>query len=59
MVSAFGALNGWILLTGRVSLAAAEDGLFPRKFAEVHGERKTPVFGLVVAAVLISGLMVM
>ena len=59
MVSAFGALNGWILLTGRISLAAAEDGLFPRKFAEVHGERKTPVFGLVVAAVLISGLMVM
>ena len=59
MISAFGALNGWILLTGRVSLAAAEDGLFPKKFAEVHGERKTPVFGLVVAAVLISGLMVM
>ena len=59
MISAFGALNGWILVTGRVSLAAAEDGLFPRKFAEVHGERKTPVFGLVVAAVLISGLMIM
>jgi len=59
MISAFGALNGWILVTGRVSLAAAEDGLFPRKFAEVHGERKTPVFGLIVAAVLISGLMIM
>ena len=58
MISAFGALNGWILLTGRVSLAAAEDGLFPRKFAEVHGERKTPVFGLVVSSALISGLMV-
>jgi basic amino acid/polyamine antiporter, APA family len=59
MISAFGALNGWILVTGRVSLAAAEDGLFPRKFAEVHGERKTPVFGLVVASILISGLMIM
>ena len=59
MISAFGALNGWILLTGRVSLAAAEDGLFPRKFAEVHGERKTPVFGLVVSSALISGLMIM
>jgi len=59
MISAFGCLNGWIMLTGRVSLAAAEDGLFPRKFAEVHGVRKTPVFGLIVAATLISGLMVM
>ena len=59
MISAFGCLNGWILVTGRVSLAAAEDGLFPKRFAKVHGERKTPVFGLVVAAILISGLMIM
>ena len=59
MISAFGCLNGWILLTGRVSMAAADDGLFPKRFAKVHGERKTPVFGLVVAAVFISILMVM
>ena len=59
MISAFGCLNGWTLVTARVSMAAAEDGLFPKKFAEVHGERKTPVFGLIVAAVLISGLMIM
>ena len=30
LVSTFGALNGWILLQGRVPLAAAEDGMFPR-----------------------------
>lgn len=59
MVSAFGALNGWILLQGRVPLAAAEDGLFPKAFARVHGERATPVFGLVVSSVLVTGLMFM
>jgi basic amino acid/polyamine antiporter, APA family len=59
MISAFGCLNGWILLTGRVSMAAAEDGLFPKFFAKVHGERRTPVLGLIVAAVFISILMVM
>ena len=59
MVSTFGALNGWILLQGRVPLAAAEDGLFPEQFARVHGERRTPVFGLVVSSVLVTGLMLM
>ena len=34
LVSTFGALNGWILLQGRVPLAAAEDGLFPAAFAK-------------------------
>ena len=59
MVSSFGALNGWILLQGRVPLAAAQDGLFPKRFAKVHGERKTPVFGLVVSSILVTGLMFM
>jgi basic amino acid/polyamine antiporter, APA family len=59
MVSSFGALNGWILLQGRVPLAAAEDGLFPRAFARVHGERRTPVFGLVVSSLLVTALMLL
>jgi APA family basic amino acid/polyamine antiporter len=59
MVATFGALNGWILLTARVPLAAAEDGLFPKQFANVHGTRRTPVFGLVVSSVLVTGLMLM
>jgi basic amino acid/polyamine antiporter, APA family len=57
MISTLGALNGWILLQGRIPLAAAEDGLFPKQFARVHGKRKTPVFGLVVSSVLVTGLM--
>jgi len=59
MVSTFGALNGWILLQGRVPLAAAEDGMFPAPFARVHGTRKTPVFGLVVSSVLASAVLLM
>ena len=59
MVATFGALNGWILIQGRVPLAAAQDGLFPRQFAKVHGKRGTPVFGLVVSSVLVSALMLM
>jgi APA family basic amino acid/polyamine antiporter len=56
MAATLGALNGWILLTARVSLAAADDGLFPRPFAGVHGRRRTPVFGLVVSSALVSAL---
>jgi basic amino acid/polyamine antiporter, APA family len=57
MISTFGALNGWILIQGRVSLAAAQDGLFPRLFAQVSGTRKTPVVGLLVSSVLVSLLL--
>jgi len=59
MISTFGALNGWILLQGRVPQAAAEDGLFPKPFARVSGPGQTPVVGLVVSSVLLSGLMLM
>lgn len=59
MIATFGALNGWIILQARVPLAAAEDGLFPKQFARVHGTRKTPVFGLVASSVLLTGLMLM
>ncbi|GAA0265353.1 amino acid permease [Actinomadura nitritigenes] len=57
-ISAFGALNGWILLQGQVPYAAARDGLFPRFFART-GRGGTPVAGLVVSSVLVTVLMVM
>jgi APA family basic amino acid/polyamine antiporter len=56
IAATLGALNGWIMLTARVSLAAANDGLFPKQFARVDGERRTPVFGLVVSSILVSAL---
>jgi basic amino acid/polyamine antiporter, APA family len=57
MISTFGALNGWILIQGRIPLAAAQDGLFPKRFARVSGKSRTPVFGLVVSSVLVTALL--
>lgn len=57
LISTFGALNGWILIQGRIPLAAAQDGLFPKRFERVSGKGRTPVFGLVVSSLLVSGLM--
>jgi basic amino acid/polyamine antiporter, APA family len=58
VISAFGALNGWILLQGQVPMAAARDRLFPRRFARTDANG-TPVFGLVASSVLVTGLMFM
>ena len=55
-ISAFGALNGWILLQGQMPLAAARDGLFPSLFAQVS-RRGTPVAGLVISSLLATALM--
>lgn len=55
-VSAFGALNGWILLQGQMPMAAARDGLFPKAFGKMS-RRGTPVAGLVISSLLVTGLM--
>src|ERR671916_1007973 len=57
LISTAGALNGWILLQGQGPLAAPRDGLFPQRFARLHGERQTPAFGLVVSSVLVTTLL--
>ncbi len=54
-ISAFGALNGWILLQGQMPMAAARDGLFPSIFGRMSA-RGTPVAGLVISSLLITGL---
>ncbi len=54
IAATLGALNGWIMLSARVSLAAADDGLFPQPFSRLR--RSTPVFGLVASSALASGL---
>ena len=55
-ISAFGALNGWILLQGQVPMAAARDRLFPAAFGRTT-RSGAPVFGLVVSSVLVTVLM--
>jgi APA family basic amino acid/polyamine antiporter len=54
-ISCFGALNGWVLLQAQTSLAAAQDGLFPKVFARLDS-RGTPWIGLLVSSVLASTL---
>ena len=55
-ISAFGALNGWILLQGQMPMAAARDGLFPEIFGRLS-RRGTPAIGLVISGLLATGLM--
>ncbi len=56
-ISAFGSLNGWILVVSQLPLAVAKDGLFPRPFARVSSTGM-PVTGMVIAGVL-SSLLIM
>jgi APA family basic amino acid/polyamine antiporter len=52
-VSCLGALNGWVMLSAQIPLAAARDGLLPRAFArqDAHG---TPAFGVIASSLLAS-----
>jgi APA family basic amino acid/polyamine antiporter len=52
-ISAFGALNGWILLQGELPRAMALRGEFPRIFAR-ESAHNTPGFGLCFGSVLAS-----
>jgi basic amino acid/polyamine antiporter, APA family len=52
-ISAFGALNGWILLQGELPFAMARDGVFPRVFAR-ESSRGTPTFAFVFTSVLVT-----
>ncbi|MFF9404884.1 APC family permease [Streptomyces anandii] len=54
IVSGIGALNGWTMLCAEMPYAAARDGLFPRSFARLRGERDVPVFGILASTVLAS-----
>jgi APA family basic amino acid/polyamine antiporter len=57
-ISCFGALNGWVLLSGQLPRAAALDGLLPKPFTRLSG-RGTPVFGLVVSSIIATVLISM
>ncbi len=57
-ISAYGALNGWILVQGELPFAMGRDGVFPRAFAR-ESARRTPVFALVSTSALVTALIVM
>lgn len=58
VISAFGALNGWILIQGQVPFAIAKDKLFPHIF-EKKNKRGAPALGIIISSVLISALVYM
>ena len=58
VISTLGALNGWLLLQGRIPMAAAQDKLFPRVFAK-ENRNGSPIIGIVLSSILASGLMLL
>ena len=54
-ISCFGALNGWILVSGQLPLAIAADGLFPRGFARLSS-RGVPARAVVIGSLLSTAL---
>lgn len=57
-ISCFGALNGWILLSGQLPYAAARDGLLPGPLARLSS-RQTPAVGILVSSIVSSVLIAM
>tara|TARA_Y100000385_G_scaffold149403_1_gene154950 strand:- start:649 stop:1941 length:1293 start_codon:yes stop_codon:yes gene_type:complete len=57
VIATIGALNGWILLQGRIPMAAAQDKLFPTIFGKKN-ENGSPILGIILSSILASVLMV-
>ena len=60
LISIAGGLNGWLLTQPRVYFAQARDGLFFRRFGEVHPRFRTPGFAVLMqlgwsAVLLLTG----
>jgi len=46
LMSIAGAINGWAMVAPRIYFAQARDGLFFRRFAEIHPRYQTPAFSI-------------
>jgi APA family basic amino acid/polyamine antiporter len=57
-ISAFGALNGYILIQGQLPYAVAKDQLFPQMFTRKNS-KGVPVFGIVISSIFVSVFMAM
>ena len=58
IISGVGVLNGWILITGQISMATAKDDLFP-DFFKKENKKGAPVNGFIIGGVLSSIVMLM
>ena len=57
VISAIGALNGWILMVGQLPMAAAKDKMFPRIFKK-ENKNGAPYLGLIIGSILTSIILV-
>lgn len=57
-ISAFGALNGWVLVQGEMPCAMAKGGVFPRWFA-AETPQGTPLRGHVLSSLLLTGVVLL
>ena len=57
IVSGIGALNGWTMVTAEMPRAAAQDGVFPKRFEQLN-RRGAPAFGIVSSTALASIAMI-
>lgn len=53
IISGIGALNGWTMVAAEMPRAAAESGVFPKRFERLN-RRGAPVWGIVFSTVLAS-----
>ena len=58
IISGIGVLNGWILITGQIPLAAAKDDLFPKIFKK-ENNKGAPAMGLVIGSLLTTVFMLL
>lgn len=58
VISAFGCLNGWVMLQAELPFVMAQNGVFPRVFAQ-ESPRRTPTFALVFTSSLVTVLTLM
>jgi len=59
VIACLGTLNGWLLMAGRIPVAAAQDGVFFGPLARIHPRFRTPAMGLVVGALITSAMLVL
>ncbi len=59
IISATGALSGWVLTTARLSFAAGKDGLFPEFFARVNPKFQTPLVSLIITGVCTNLILIL
>lgn len=51
IISILGAINGWVLLSGRCPFAAAEEKIFPDVFGKVHPKYRTPYMSILITSI--------